>query len=159
MPSPARISAEATCSVPVSASLRRMRDLFLARIADRQSLPGTPKYAAASAAWVCRWSELETIACGAGSPAIAQISSRASQTSQPRNRAGGPSWSAGALAVPGLRARAAGAGKLARARPGPLMLLGLVGEQHDLKSEPGGRGKKAQNDRIGRFGCDQAEPH
>jgi hypothetical protein len=46
-----------------------------------------------------------------------------------------------------------------RARSGPLMLLGLVGKQHDLESEPGGRGKKAQNDGIGRFGRDQAKPH
>jgi hypothetical protein len=39
------------------------------------------------------------------------------------------------------------------------MLLGLVGEHDDLEPEPGGRGKKAKNDGIGRFGRDQAEPH
>lgn len=55
--------------------------------------------------------------------------------------------------------RTARAGQSARARSGPLMLLGLVGEQDDLEPESGGRGKKAKNDRIGRFGRDQAEPH
>ncbi len=70
--------------MPVSASRRRMSHLFLARIDACQSLPGTPKYAAASAVCVCRWSELEKIASWAGSPAIAQISWRAFQTSQSR---------------------------------------------------------------------------
>jgi len=51
------------------------------------------------------------------------------------------------------------AAQLPRARSGPLMLPGLVGKQHDLESEPGGRGKKAQNDGIGRFGRDEAKPH
>ena len=68
-----RISAAATRSVPVSAKRRRISDLFLARSAERQSLPGRPKYAAASAVCVCRWSELEKIASAAGSAAIARI--------------------------------------------------------------------------------------
>ena len=42
---------------------------------------------------------------------------------------------------------------------GPLVLLRLIGEQHDLEPEPGRRGKKTKNDGIGRFGRDQAKPH
>ena len=59
----------------------------------------------------------------------------------------------------GPRPRTARPGQLARARPGSLMPLRLIGEQHDLEPEPGRRGKKTKDDGIGRFGRDQAKPH
>jgi hypothetical protein len=35
----------------------------------------------------------------------------------------------------------------------------LVSEQDDVKSEPGGGGKEAENDGVGRLGSDQGKPH
>jgi len=55
--------------------------------------------------------------------------------------------------------RTAGAGPQPRAFTGPLVLFRLVGEQDDVEPQPGGRGKKAENDRVGRFGSNQAKPH
>ena len=94
---------------------------------------------------------MEKIASGVGSAAIAQISSRASQTSQSTIRTA-PVIRVGRL-VPG---RAARAGQLPRARQGPLVFLGLIGEQDHVQSEPGRRGKEAE-DRRNRWAWKRSE--
>ena len=75
---------------------------------------------------------------------------------EPDRRAvtGGPG-----VIVLGRWSRTARAGQRSRPGAGPLVFLGLVGEQDDLESEPGRRREKAQHDGIGRFRGDKAEPH
>lgn len=72
-----KASAEKTGSM--DARCRRRSALFFARVAARQSLAGSPKYAAARAAGAWRKSLLEKTA--AGSPSMRAMMSRKSETS------------------------------------------------------------------------------
>ncbi len=78
---PGGSSAARTASSPVRARCRRSWPLSLARSAARQSLAGSPKYSAASAVCVCRWSLLLNTASGEASWETVLITARKSRTS------------------------------------------------------------------------------